>query len=161
MTVRFSDKNRGYKELLHRMSLAGIRSKRVAVGVLGAKASASHGGGMTNVDVATIHEFGAPGANIPERSFIRAGVDEKLITIRKTMVRLSKSYITGKVDLDQTLGIIGQQVVGVIQAKIASNVPPPLAAETIRRKRSSRALIDTGQLRQSISYEVRHVGEKA
>ena len=40
------------------------------------------------------------------------------------------------------------------EAKIASNIPPALAPETIERKGSSVALIDTGQLRSSITWQV-------
>ena len=32
--------------------------------------------GLRVLDIATIHEFGAPAAGIPQRSFVRATVDE-------------------------------------------------------------------------------------
>ncbi len=49
---------------------------------------------------------------------------------------------------------IGQQLVEAIKAKIMSNVPPPLAEATARRKGSDQTLIDTGAMLNQVSSEV-------
>lgn len=152
--MKIRDRDNGYRELMRRLTRADLKRKHVAVGVLGQEAAASRGG-ITNVEVATIHEFGSPDAGIPERSFIRAGVDENRITIAKTQVKVAEAYVRGKIDADQALSLIGERVRGLIQKRISSNIPPALKPATIARKGSSVALIDTGQLRQSITYEVR------
>jgi hypothetical protein len=51
--------------------------------------------------------------------------------------------------------LIGMRVVGDIQDRISDGIPPPNSPITIARKGSSKPLIDSGQLRQSISFEVR------
>jgi hypothetical protein len=44
--------------------------------------------------------------------------------------------------------------VGVIKQRIANGIAPPNSPYTIARKGSSKPLIDTGQLRNSITYQV-------
>lgn len=43
-----------------------------------------------------------------------------------------------------------EKIAGMIRAKIASNVPPPNAASTVKNKGSSKTLIDTGEMRNSV-----------
>ncbi len=50
---------------------------------------------------------------------------------------------------------VGAVMVGHIQEKISSNIPPKNAKSTIRQKKSSKTLIGkTGLLRESIDFEV-------
>ena len=52
--------------------LAGAEHNIVNVGILqSGGASRRHAGGASIVEIAASHEFGAPAAGIPERSFIR------------------------------------------------------------------------------------------
>ena len=57
--------------------------------------------------------------------------------------------LTNMLDL---AGVIG---VRAVQDKIMTGPFAPLQPRTIARKKSSRPLIDTGQLRQAVSYVVR------
>ncbi|MDF7681191.1 hypothetical protein PT300_11600 [Enterobacteriaceae bacterium ESL0689] len=50
---------------------------------------------------------------------------------------------------------MGEKLAGEVKRKIQSGIAPPLDPKTIARKGSSRPLIDTGNLLQSITYEVR------
>ena len=50
---------------------------------------------------------------------------------------------------------IGLLYKGLIQRMIGSNMPPGLKPKTIARKGSSKSLIDTGRMRQSIDFEVK------
>lgn len=148
------DNDRGYRKLMDRVSKKGIGSRHIVVGIFGSNAEKSHGN-LTNVELAAIHEFGAPGAGIPQRSFIRAGVDKKKITIQKTMVRTTRGYVSGKISADLAMQIVGDVALDAIVERINSNIPPALKPRTIARKQSRVALIDTGRLKQSLSYEVR------
>lgn len=104
--------------------------------------------------VAVYNEFGAPRAGIPERSFIRWTADNKRERWTEETNRLRALVIAGKMNVKKALNVIGLTIQKDIQTRIASNVPPPNKPATIARKQSSRALIDTGQLRASIHYEV-------
>ena len=148
--VRIRDKDRGYKRLLRRLRDSTGR-RVVNVGIMGKEAAAPRDGGVTNVQVATFHEFGI---GVPERSFIRAGVDENRRQIAVLQTRLAKGVVQGKLTQTKALEILGLDVRGKMQRKIESNIPPRLKQATIDRKGSSVALIDTGQLVNSITFEV-------
>jgi len=100
---------------------------------------------------------------IPERSFIRGTVDvhaKKIAAVAKKAARLillgSKK---GDMTKREALEMLGIYVQGLIRSRISAGISPPLKAATIRRKGSSKPLIDTGQLRASIDFAVRNVGE--
>ncbi len=126
----------------------------ITVGVHADDAAHTHGTGegLTVGDIATIHEFGAPAANIPERSFIRAWADEALASgyIATTLRTQMQQVVAGKRPLEQALNRCALAFEGAVKQRIANNIPPPLAPATIARKGSSVALIDTGQLRNAI-----------
>lgn len=116
------------------------------------QASAANGPPLTVLEVAIMNEFGTD--TIPERSFIRAWVDLEGDEARKWMRALIKQVIRGAITKEVALERFGQKVQGSIQARIADGIPPPNAPATVERKGSSTPLIDTGQLRSSITYKV-------
>lgn len=148
MQVSFRDRDLGFKGLV---KLAfGFRQASVAVGVTEADGAKSEGA-LTVLDVANIHEFGLGTA--PERSFLRAYFDQNEPRIQKMLIALMEAALKGKYTKEQILEILGQKMVGEIQARISAGIEPPLAQATIDKKGSSTPLIDTGQLRASISYK--------
>lgn len=108
----------------------------------------------TNAMVAAVHEFGAPAAHIPQRSFLRSTLDERREEIASAQAKLAVRALEGKVEHGTALNQLGAKVAGMVVAKINSNIPPKLADETIDRKNSSVALISTGQLKSSITWKV-------
>jgi hypothetical protein len=159
MTVTVRDTDRGFAARVAHLRAAerDVKAWEVVVGVLAdTKGNADHAGGdFTVLDVATVHEFGSPAAGIPQRSFIRAWVDRNLATIRDWQRALFQRIVAGKLTVRQALELLGAQVAGAIQAFIATSIPPPNAPETVERKGSSTTLIDSGQLRASITWHVR------
>lgn len=147
---------------------ARVRSLRdtgavVKVGVQGAQGAANHQDTtLTVAQIATIHEFGKtihqPKMRrtivIPERSFLRATIDTYQQAIARRDVLLAQGYVLGKFALKPALELLGQYVVGLIKQRIATGIAPPNRPSTIARKRSSKPLIDTGQLRNSVTYKV-------
>lgn len=105
-------------------------------------------------DLATVHEYGAPERGIPQRSFIGSTIDEQGQEIAKLGTRAARRMIDGKITVQQVLGIVGTKTAALIQQKIVDGPFAPNAPLTIRLKGSDKPLIDTGQLRQSISYEI-------
>ncbi len=155
MTARVTDRDTGYQAMLHR--LASAKGARVVVGVLADDAKREHdgeSGKASLLEVAAIHEFGAPAAGIPQRSFIRGTVDEKEAEIRELQAKQAQRILRGDVDAPTALEQIGLKVTGMVQQRIARGIEPPLAAETVERKGSSKPLVDTGQLRSSITSKV-------
>jgi len=107
---------------------------------------------MTVIEVACWNEFGTD--DIPARSFIRAWFDENKARIKDDLRKLMQSVVQGTRTKEQILELLAQRCVGEIQQRIADGIPPENAASTIAQKGSSTPLIDTGQLRSSVSYRV-------
>jgi hypothetical protein len=154
--VRIVDKDNGYDALMKASATWGDKSIRI--GVLDKDGGESHGGGTTVIDVATWNEFGVKDEKgdwkIPPRSFIRAFGDQERAEAVKLLKRLYALVVMGRMTEEKALDMFGVWAVGRIQARIAQGIPPANADSTVRRKGSSTPLIDTGQLRSSISFEV-------
>lgn len=125
----------------------------VVVGVQG-DADARDGEGIGNVRLASVHEFGA--GNVPERSFLRSTVREHREKYTAILDKVTRGVADGKIDMLQGLALLGEKVASDVKRRIeADKLGVPLADATIARKGSSVPLIDTGQLKNSITYEVR------
>lgn len=125
----------------------------VKVGVLGSAGNHEH---ITMVELAAIHEFGSPKNNIPERSFIRSTLEEKHKEIAQMISQLAAQIVSGKLNSYRAHEILGAWAASAVKNKITQgpHIPPPLKPGTIKAKGSSRPLVDTGRLVQSITYEV-------
>ena len=129
--------------------------KRVRVGVLAdAPKEGAEDSGLSLLEVAAVHEFGAPEAGIPQRSFIRATVDARAGDIEKVQKAVAARALSGAITPDQALDQIGAKVASFMQATINNGIAPALAEETVERKGSSKPLVDTGQLKSSITWQV-------
>ncbi len=148
MSSHVESKDHGANALIKAVKAA--QGLTLRVGIL-SKGSDAHGG-TTVADVATFHEFGT--ATIPERSFIRAWYDESQAQIMAAFRAVMKSVARGEITQAQAFAQLGSLFVGQIQERIVNQIPPPLAESTILAKGSSTPLIDTGQLRASITFEV-------
>lgn len=148
MPVRDSDK--GYQELVARIFKLGNPS--VSVGVFSTDGSKLYVDGETVLDVATFHEFGL---GVPERSFLRGWFDENEERARETLRKLMIAVLRGSRSKEQALDVFGLWLQSEIQKRITTNIPPPLAEATIKKKGSSVALVDTGQLRASVTFKVK------
>ena len=140
--------------------LAGMRKRVLALGLglvhvgvpAGAKESET---GESLAVIAATHEFGSPARGIPERSFLRASVRVN----RKRYVKLAengaKKVAAGSMDARKVYNLIGAGAAGDVQEYMREGNFAPLKPATIARKKSSKPLIDTGQLRQSITFIVK------
>ena len=142
----FIDKDNGYREL------AGIfktnnKGPELKVGFL--LESGKHEGSDTSVaQVAAYHELGAPGAGIPERSFMRSSMDENKDKITSITKKLTRKVTNGEMNMIQALEVLGASLQQMMKTKIRNGLSPAL------KHRKGTPLIDTGQLINSIDYEV-------
>lgn len=91
---------------------------------------------------------------IPERSFLRAGIIEgKPKIIDKVGIVIGR-FLDGQMSLNQALNVVGQFAVSLVKKKIRSGPFTPNAPATIRKKKSSRPLIDSGRMRKSVIHEI-------
>jgi hypothetical protein len=147
------DRDHGYQKLFRRLAEP---AGNVTVGVHEDRGGVPHGDSdLSIVDIWTIHEFGAPGAGIPERSFIRGWFDERKEENEAALRKIALAVLDGRVaSVSQGLDRFGVLCTGGVQKRIAVGIDPPNAPLTVALKGSSKPLIDTGQLRSSIAHKV-------
>lgn len=112
------------------------------------KGSNDYPDGTSVIMVGTVHEFGSPSKNIPQRSFLRSTVESNKRPYKDMFKKLSIRIIKGKITKKQALGLIGLQVQTDVREKITDIKEPEL------KHREGNPLVDTGHLRQSITFEV-------
>lgn len=144
------DIDKGWKALVGKLNQLG---GGLRIGVMGDDGYYERGGDKpaTVVDIATFNEFGT--VDIPARPFLRSTFDEKNKAWTQFTQRLLNLMPAGTTP-EMILDLLGQKAVADVQQKIVDLREPPNAPSTIAQKGSSNPLIDTGRLRQSVSYEV-------
>jgi hypothetical protein len=145
-------------ESLRRTFGAAARSKpRVEVGVFSDRKHSGKRGGISMGELALVHEFGSLAANIPERSFLRRTFRRKEREIAAAAAKAARKVVSGKGTFNQALAEIGKFAAAEVKKTIKRGpyIPPPLKPETIRRKGSTRPLVDTGQLADAVTFKVR------
>lgn len=142
----------------------------VKAGVIGEAAGKKEheGGPLTNGELATIHEFGTQ--TIPARPFILGTFSMNRGKYLELLRKVVRAVYLGKASVLNGLKLIGEQMASDMRNRMVdgSGIPPPLAASTIAAKirkgvwnakgraggRAPRPLVDSGRLRNSISYAV-------
>lgn len=151
-------------------NLAIIQDLKIQIGIM------SNAGGKM-LTIARVHEFGCTievtekmrkylrhigiylkkdtnTINIPERSFIRAGFDENKSNIESRVSTLINSLMHNQIDRETFYEFIGEYTVGLIQEYLTNLSSPPLHPATVKNKKSSNPLVDTGHLRDTITYKI-------
>jgi len=143
-----TDKDLGLKDIMKGLKeLTGIVVK---VGVQGAAALKTTRG-VRVVDYATQNEFGT--SVIPARSFIRSTVDDNKGF--KEQIDTAFNNVLNRKDTPYAamarVGIIARDDI-IAKINLTDARWRPLSPQTVKRKKSTKPLIDTGRLKQSITY---------
>lgn len=105
-----------------------------------------------------LREHGSPAYRIPPRPLIEPALMAYKEQISNYMLKAVKSYLTGDKDLFKErlikVGKFARRVVRRIWFDDPRNNWPPNAESTIKAKGSDHPMIDTSELRQSITYVV-------
>ena len=150
MSARVVVRDRGANSLLRAVE-EGHASHWVKVGIIGSNGDKTYEEGESIAEVAEKHEFGI---GVPQRSWLRGYVDPNVSAIENDLRSIARMVLIQHRSVMLGLGQLGAKSVGGIQARIASRIPPDLAPLTLalRRHGGDVPLIDTGQLRSSISF---------
>lgn len=135
-------------------NLQQFKDSVVKAGVLAKDGSQNHSEGMTVFQIGMIHEFGVPEKGIPRRSFIRVPIENNIKEITKLIENNHRLVAENSMSAKVALNRIGIKAQNTIKESFRNNDWKPLKRATIKRKGSSKPLIDTGQLIGSISYIV-------
>lgn len=130
--------------------------KRVKVGFPAGKV------GGAEMQKAIWNEFGTRGGAsgggwggpVPERPFFRNSMGENAGKYRSYLMSEGAKILVGKGTLPIALNRLGLVAQGDIQESITALSSPPNSPVTIALKGSSNPLIDTGAMRQAVTYEV-------
>lgn len=99
------------------------------------------------------HEYGAPRANIPERSWLRSTFIERRGDLAAIQARVTKLVLSGKIDERKGIELIGAWMMSAVKQQITTNGTfEPLKPATIKAKGSSKPLIDTAQMLNAIRF---------
>lgn len=129
----------------------------VAVGLPKGKATAKvYGNGIKVVEIAAIHEYGL--GDVPARSILRMPFIVKKREMDEALAYAFRQVFSGRSTAKAALDLVGAEARNYVLDGFRNNgygTWPELNPETIRRKGSSRALVDKGILRGSTTWEVR------
>lgn len=131
--------------------LEGI-SRRVATGRevrVGFLEGATYPDGTSVPVVAIVQEFGS--GKIPARPYFRPMIAAKKAGWGKSLATVLQN---NDFDGEKALEAMGAGIAGQLRQSIIDVTAPPLGASTIRRKGSTKPLVDTGHLLGSVDYEV-------
>lgn len=93
--------------------------------------------------------------SIPERSFIRGGYDENKAKMERIIESLIERVVLMQITVNQFQDQIGQYCVGLIQEYLTNLRDPENHPYTVEHKGGkTNPLINTGELRQKITYKV-------
>ena len=145
MGIKFRDRLTPEGQRFFR-ELGELKKLEVRVGFQRGDAQEEDGTDMC--DVAAYNELGTD--HIPARPFIRQSVDDNESKIKSFLKGEVKDFAQGK-SAEQILKEIGIFQKDLMQDKITSGSFAPNAESTIKKKGSSKPLVDTGRMRMSVN----------
>lgn len=147
------------KEVLE--SISGLVQKQVLVGIPDSAPERKDDSPISNAAIGYIQETGSPANNIPPRPFLVPGVEDATQKVTPHLQKSVEAALDGDLSgAERRMASAGLVAQNSARAKINSNIQPKLADATIaaRLRRGvtrTNTLVDTGQLRNSITYVIR------
>lgn len=140
--------------------LQKLSTKQVRVGLKRGKKGKRHNGMPYKADLVEIALYNELGTStIPARPFFAQTVQVHEEEIREAAVSEAAKVLRGNEKAQQAFREIGTDVQKKVQKRIDEGQFVPNAPSTIKRKGHDHPLIDTGTMRDSISYTVCEKGE--
>lgn len=128
--------------------LARLESVEIRVGFFEGQ---EYPDGTAVAQVAAENELGD--SNRPARPFMRQTFENHEGELNKALTHVDRVVAEGG-DVDAALDETGQFLVGLMQTEIVDGGFAPNSPATVAQKGSSQPLIDTGFMRQSVSYRI-------
>lgn len=152
MIIR-TEHNGGLKGFLERFKEIG--KPKVYIGVPASK-NGMHDGGVNMATLLAIHVLGAPSRGIPQRDPLRPPLIANAQRYTDLLALGLKNALANGTDPKIVYEKIGIVATNDVKDYFITGNFKALSEKTIKAKGSSKPLIDTGELRNSISYEVRN-----
>lgn len=151
---------KGFEEAAKKLNFSTYVAR---VGILGNRDARKLGDPMGNAEIGLIQEVGSYSNNIPARSWLRYPLifkkNEfvKLITTKETTKLIDEGKIKTVFLL---IGLLAEKIIQQAFATQGFGTWEPNSPITIALKGSSKPLIDTSQLRRSVTSEVASTKKK-
>lgn len=145
--ARVIEKDRGWNRIME--DIKKLSGSSTQAGLFGS-------GGDEESDVAArgaVHEFGDRKGRIPQRPFTRNAFDANENKIKKRVFDDFGNMIEGKLPPKMVLAKAGELLAELIQRSIRQGTFTPLKIDTILKKGSSRPLIDTAVMANSVTHK--------
>ncbi len=145
-------------------AIRALTKSRVLVGIPAENAGRDNEP-ITNAEIGYIQEFGAPEANIPPRAFLVPGIEDAREGVTNAFRDGGKRATSGDIDAAaKALGRAGTIAEAAVRRKITNGPFQALSEATLKKRRArgvtrEKPLIDTGKLRDSITYVIRKADE--
>lgn len=159
MVLKSKGLNKALADVLKKADAA--KGKKIQIGVVDVQ---HYPNGLPVATIAYIHEYGTE--RIPARPFFRPTIAAHRKTWADLMRKGFYSAMHGKTDIDGVFNQIGLKAAADIKFTISNISTPPLAPATVKARnrrfssesksgnQSTKPLIDTGQLINSINYRI-------
>jgi hypothetical protein len=140
-----------------------LSKTRVMVGIPAIKAARDDGEPINNAALGYIHENGAPEVNIPARPWLMPGIDTKKEVIEDQLKAAGQAALDGNViSMRRYLNATGLVGADAAKRKITTGPfvplkPATLAARRRRGRTGTKPLLDTAQMRASVTYVIRKI----
>lgn len=145
--------NGGLKGFLERFR--DIGKPKVYIGVPASKNGMHKDSKINMATLLALHVLGAPSRGIPQRDPLRPPLIANAQRYADLMAQGIKNALANGTDPNVVYEKIGIVASNDVKDYFVSGSFKPLDQKTIDRKGSSKPLIDSGELRSSVTYEIR------
>jgi len=144
-----------------RKEMKKLKDLQVRVGFQRGNGKAkNHDGSESEVDICDVAMFNELGTSTsPSRPFMRQSVDNNAGKINSFLKNQIQRIKNGETDAEGVMKAIGTFQKGLVQKTIRDGDFEPNAPSTVKKKGSSKPLIDTGQMRQSVNFVICKKGD--
>lgn len=106
-------------------------------------------------DIAAQNEFGSESMKIPARPFMKKSTKPISDFLKESIPKLVKKINRRASTKKETANTVAPFTSAIIKKSITDLKSPPNAPLTITKKGSANPLIDTGLMRQTVSFEIK------
>ncbi len=156
------DRDRGWNRIKKEIKL--MNRGVVKIGILsdagihrGGKKKRQNSSQVNYVDIAMINEFGSPRRNIPSRPFMRMAFEKNNRKLTRLTKKLMNQIYDGTISTRTALKKLGLAHQDQVQSTIEGGGFAANEPSTRARKGSTQPLIDSGLLKNKISFEIEGV----
>lgn len=139
-------------------SAKGLTEKGVVAGFPKGRLNTPHyENGESIIDVAIKNNYGM---GVPRRDFMTPSSKKWMKFFSESLDIVRRDLIENKVKPDNFLNAMGRKAQNIIRDEITALDTPPNAPSTIAKKGSNNPLVDTGDMRKAVTWQIRKAKEK-